>query len=472
MADPYSGVSISNYNSNPPADDGSQVEANRVKWSTIKTKITDPVKVRTDDMNTELIAAFAKMLGGAGLTSTAINYQVISTDQGKLVRATSSGITITTPDATDVEAPFVFAYLNDSTGDTTLDGSGSQTIDGDTTVTIPAGCGVMLWTDGSNWYTTGQNFQRTQVFPQGYLTPTSLTPIIASDSTAATAVYYTPFVGNLVPVPNGTLFAVREFAELTLTLNANHSANAIYDVFIFDDAGTIRIGTGPAWSSATAGSSTRGTGAGTTELELLKGLYVNKVAATLRNGATTYSVSAKCAVYVGSLLMDGSAGQVTCHRTAGQTRKWGIWNAFNRQMIHVSVTDSTSNWTYSTDTWRVSENDTANVARVFTGLAEENFAAIFTQRIECAYASNDATGRIGIGWNSSTAPSGKNGVVVGSNTTTTGTVVADAVAVYDAPPHLGLVNCNCLERAFHGGGAASVTFVGVDSMRLSIKYQG
>src|SRR5262249_14313403 len=98
MADPYSGVPITGCNSNPPADDGSQVEANRVKWATIKNKLNDPVKTRTDDMNTALIAAFAKMLGGAGITSTSISYTVLGTDQGKLVRATNSGVTITTPD--------------------------------------------------------------------------------------------------------------------------------------------------------------------------------------------------------------------------------------------------------------------------------------------------------------------------------------------------------------------------------------
>jgi hypothetical protein len=49
--------------------------------------------------------------------------------------------------------------------------------------------------------------------PQGYLTPTSATPIIAGDSTAA--IYYTPFVGNQVPIYNGSRFVATEFSELT-----------------------------------------------------------------------------------------------------------------------------------------------------------------------------------------------------------------------------------------------------------------
>lgn len=158
MADPYSSVSISGYNTNPPADDGSQTEANRVKWATIKTKLNDPVKTRTDDMDAEIASAFGKVIGGGGVTSTAISYSVLSTDQGKLVRATNSGVTITTPDATDVDAPFVFAVLNNSSGNITLDGNGSQTIDGSADVTITSGAGLIVFTDGTNWFTTGKNF--------------------------------------------------------------------------------------------------------------------------------------------------------------------------------------------------------------------------------------------------------------------------------------------------------------------------
>lgn len=156
MGAPYTSVSVSNYNANPPADDGSQTEANRVKWATIKTKLTDPPKTAIESINTNVAAAFGKVVGGAGVTSTAISYQVLSTDQSKLVRASAAGITITTPDATGVTSPFAFGVVNDSTGDITLDGSGSQTIDGETALTLGPGDGVLLFTDGSNWFAIGQ----------------------------------------------------------------------------------------------------------------------------------------------------------------------------------------------------------------------------------------------------------------------------------------------------------------------------
>ena len=168
MGAPYATVAISGFDTNPPVDDGSTTEANRVKWSTIKTKLASPVKDRTDTMDARIITAFAKVMGGAGVTATAISYQVISTDQGKLVRSTGSGITITTPDATDVGSPFVWAFTNDSGGDNTVDGSGSQTIDGDATVTVPNGKGLILYTDGTNWFTTGRMWETSSLAP-GYL---------------------------------------------------------------------------------------------------------------------------------------------------------------------------------------------------------------------------------------------------------------------------------------------------------------
>jgi hypothetical protein len=100
--------------------------------------------------------------------------------------------------------------------------------------------------------------------PQGYLTLTSGVPVIAATVTAATAVYYTPVIGNLIPIYDGSRFNTVTFSELTLTLNSNHTANNIYDVFVFKDAGVTTIGTGPAWNTSAAASGARGTGAGPT----------------------------------------------------------------------------------------------------------------------------------------------------------------------------------------------------------------
>ena len=58
MGTKYSSNSISGYNSSPPADDGTVSEANRVKYSTIKTKITDPIKTLVETVDSELATHF------------------------------------------------------------------------------------------------------------------------------------------------------------------------------------------------------------------------------------------------------------------------------------------------------------------------------------------------------------------------------------------------------------------------------
>lgn len=433
MGNPFVSAAVNSYNANPPPDDGSQGPGNMLAWSTIKTKLPDPIKsaLETDITNTN--TAFSKIIGGGGFTSTATNYTVLLADQGKFIKVTAAA-TITTPDATSVGSPFVFAVVNETTGDITIAGNNpgvQQNIDGAVTITVPANAGVFINTDGTNWFTAGQNSVKTQIVPQGRLTLVSGTPIIASDQTAKTAVFYTPYNGNQVPIPNGTKFNVREFSELTLTLASQHTADNIFDVFLFldpADNSTVTIGTGPAWTTATAGSSARGTGAGTTELFRLKGLYVNNVAATMRNGATTYSVALKSAIYVGSIYIDHTAGQVSCYVSYGQNRKWGVSNAFNRRPIVLQVGDATASWTYATATVRASNNVPAsysagsfnvgsgtacNGAVVLNGLAEEYLGVDFTQYCSALDQTGNSSFKVssmGLGVNSITTYSGINGI--------------------------------------------------------------
>jgi hypothetical protein len=240
--------------------------------------------------------------------------------------------------------------------------------------------------------------------PQGYLTLTSATPIIAADVTASTAVYYTPYIGNLVPIYNGTIFTITQFSELTLALNSNHVASTLYDLFVINDSGTVRLVTGPAWNNSTAGSCSRGSGAGTTELERLNGIWVNKNDATMRYGATTVSVSARRGVFVGSLFMDGTNGQVSCHRAYGQSRKWGLWNAYNRHLTYLKAGDATASWAYGTASFRASNASTANSLTVFCGLAEEVIELEGYQNLTGTAQLSEA--KVGIGWNSTSAASG------------------------------------------------------------------
>ena len=53
---PFTSQTIVNYNASPPPDDGSETPANQTFWATIKTKITDPIKVLAEAINSACTA--------------------------------------------------------------------------------------------------------------------------------------------------------------------------------------------------------------------------------------------------------------------------------------------------------------------------------------------------------------------------------------------------------------------------------
>jgi len=150
MADPYSDVSVNSYNSTPPSDDGAQTEANRVKYSTIKTKLSDPVKTAVESLNTNIGSAVDKLAGG--VSSQALNYTITATDQGKIVVCTSSG-TLTLDSS--LEAPFTCG-VNNQSGSTITISASTGNVDGETSITLPDRCGFMVSFDSTDWFTSGR----------------------------------------------------------------------------------------------------------------------------------------------------------------------------------------------------------------------------------------------------------------------------------------------------------------------------
>lgn len=324
-----------------------------------------------------------------------------------------------------------------------------------------------VWTAVNAAAATAINFA-----PQGYLTLSndSSNPILTADAIASTAVYYSPYLGYLIPVYNGSTFINYVFTQLSLTLSASQASNTIYDVFVFYNSGVLTLVVGPAWASSTAGSCSRGTGGGTTQIQRLNGLWVNAVQITGRNGATTYTIPANTATFLGSIYVDGTAGQVTCHRSVGQNRKWGVSNAFNRNKTLLQVTDATGSWAYNSTTVRQSNGATGNKATSFACLAEEEIDVLFSQNITLASLNNAVIGTIGIGVNSITAFTGKTGTVslgtgaIGATTTSVGS----PVAIYGLSPALGINNFNCCESS---SAAGTTTFGGTSAgMSMTIEW--
>lgn len=315
--------------------------------------------------------------------------------------------------------------------------------------------------------------------PGGRLTLVSATPVMNSDQVAATAVIYTPYINNAVPIYNGTTTLPVTFSELTLTLVASHAADTLYDIFIFSNSGVPTLATGPAWNNSTAGSCARGTGASTTQLTMLNGHLVNAVQITGRNGSSTFTISANQATYLGTMFTDHTAGQVTCHvNSFGQNRKYGVWNAFNRVPIILQAGDSTASWIYTTASFRASNNTPSsfsstsynvgsgtacNGINIVHGLAEEYVDSVFSQACDASTTSRQVL--LGIGYNSVTAASGLQG-----SSFINGTNQIGAGPAFIAAPALGLNILTSLEK---GDGTAAGTFVGTSaSMLLKAAYRG
>jgi hypothetical protein len=315
--------------------------------------------------------------------------------------------------------------------------------------------------------------------PQGRLTLTSATPVLSADVINATAVYYMPYVGNLVPIFNGAAVIPTEFAALTLSLNSNHALNAIYDVFVFSNSGVVTLGTGPAWANSAAAAGSRGTGAGSTQLTRVKGLWTNAESVTARNGSNTFIVEANLGTYLGSILINGTAGQVTCHTSYGQSRKWGVWNAYNRKEIMLQAGDSTASWNYTTAAIRASNNSSANSLTVFAGLPEELFDIQYRQN--ATGGSVSVTSQViaqwqhGIGWNSTSAMSGYapiTGIRV-SGGSIDALLNAATLARHINQPTIGINVATCLETLVSANGSPTVTWSGGnEDMVLTASYHG
>lgn len=216
---------------------------------------------------------------------------------------------------------------------------------------------------------SGKLFALLGAQPGGRLTLSSGVPVMTSDVSNSTSIYYTPYVHDRVPIYDGTNWAMTTFTELTNTTTDNTKnpaavgADSNYDLFIWNDSGTIRLSRGPAWASATA----RGTGAGTTELERVNGILVNKIAIT--NGP-----AAQRGTYVGTVRSDASSTidwELGGNAANGDPIFLYVWNAYNRVDVIAACGDTTDNWTYGTASWRNANNSASNRASFVRGLNED-----------------------------------------------------------------------------------------------------
>lgn len=148
----YTPPTISGYNSSPPPDDGSQVTANKILWSTIKTKLADPIKNYVDSINTAVANGFTATFLGDVVNKSG-NFTVGTTDDGVFFDCTSA-LTATLPPAVDAGEGFKICLFNNmSSGAVTADGDSGETVNGATTQSVSKQYDAMiLICTGTGWY--------------------------------------------------------------------------------------------------------------------------------------------------------------------------------------------------------------------------------------------------------------------------------------------------------------------------------
>lgn len=278
--------------------------------------------------------------------------------------------------------------------------------------------------------------------PQGRLTLVSATPVMTTTQAAKTTIFYTPYVGGYIPLYNGTIFTMTAFAELsqgttdTTKSPAAVANNSNYDMFVWSDGGTMRCTRGPAWASDT----TRGTGAGTTELLLVNGIWLNTVAIT--NGP-----AASRGTYVGSVRSNGSAQIDWTYGTVALN--WGaaflyVYNLYNKVRISSFNGDTTNSWTYGTQTWRAANGNT-NTSRTswINGIVGGDIAT-GSYHGDSVADGTTTRGVTGVGFNVTNAFTGSTGVNGGISGLST-------IARASVQPTLGLNFFAPLEIAETGG---------------------
>lgn len=209
----------------------------------------------------------------------------------------------------------------------------------------------------------------------GRITLTSGTPVTTADVTAAATIFFTPFRGNQISLFDGvSVWNTFSFTQLSIAVPA--AANTMYDLFIFDNAGTPTLET-QIWTN----DLTRAVA-----LVFQDGVYV-------KSGATTRR-------YLGSFRTTNVAGQ-----TEDSNAKRYVWNYYNRIVRQMKVIEIANSWNYSLAVYRQANANAANQLDYVIGISEDMISA----QVHAEAASSTGQIRVvisGIGVDSTTINSG------------------------------------------------------------------
>jgi hypothetical protein len=328
------------------------------------------------------------------------------------------------------------AVLFGSTPNVLVDGGG---VAGSGTVTqVTCGAGLI----GGTFTTSGTcafNVSLLASTPQGRLTLASGTPVMTTSVPGATAVIYTVYAGNLMPIYDGISSMVptafTEVSQATTDTTKSPAAvapNSIYDIFCWVDpvGPTNRCTRGFAWPNGTSRN-------GVTALTRVNGILVNS--ASITNGP-----AALLGTYVGTIASNGSSTIDYIFGSAasgGSPASLGVWNAYNRVLTQTSINDTGTTYSYGSTAIRLQRASSGMEISFVRGLNED--------AIQVTYGTVAAPGTsaqvfLGIGLDTTSSFTSQ---------TATSNILNSSVSTstsYSTLPGIGLHSVAALEQAATG----------------------
>ena len=230
--------------------------------------------------------------------------------------------------------------------------------------------------------TSGDLLALAGVTPGGRITLESGVPVSTSNQTSKSTIYYTPYVHDYIRIYDGTRPKLYNFTERSLALSGLTSGKN-YDVFIYDNSGTLTLELLAAWTNDTTRADALAwqTGVGYVKSGSPTRLYLGSI-------RTTSTTTTEDSIEIGS-------------QSGG---KQFVWNKYNKVLKTMSVFDSTDTWTYTTtDTWRQAGGASGNKVEFICGEATSYNAFVIGHAL---HSAANVIACVAVGEDSTTTPTG------------------------------------------------------------------
>lgn len=191
----------------------------------------------------------------------------------------------------------------------------------------------------------------------GRLTLQSGVPVSITDQIGKTSIFYTAYNGNTIGLYNGANWDIVNFTTTPLSLGTM-SSGSLYDVFAYNNNGSLALELGPAWTNSMS----------------------RNVALTVKDGVLCKG-DALSRRYLGTIRATTST---TTDDTLDRRYIWNVSNRVERPIYYVP--SPAINWTYSSNNFRRIANSNSFEISIVNGLSED----ILKLKTVISASSNDS----------------------------------------------------------------------------------